>query len=343
MKIRFFAALFLATACTLASAQSRTIILNESGSKYTSQTWFYSGDGKPVQQDKIRDNWDSGKKITSMAYTSKGWFFVMSKNSGITRQRYKISMKWPSDWIRSNWDEDFYISQISCGDSEWMVVMSQGEGYTNQSWKRDRWSIMTRWISEKWEQGKYITSVAFDGEKWVAVMSKHHKYSFQGYFWARDYKDLVDKVKHQVWDRQFSVHAIEYGDGAYLVVYGTSTNSTARRQDFAVDPANVRNYISRAWDDDFKIVYLGGSAPFSDFGVEGLSLPSSPDVSCQPPVLLPPPPPKEPQHNPGGHQPEHHQPEHHQAAPSTPSQPRMSSRSRQPSSQSSRVSPSKRK
>ena len=330
--MRVFATLILAAACTFASAQSKTIILNESGHKYTSQAWFYAGADKPVQEGKIRDNWDSGRKITSMAYTSKGWFFVMSKNTDITRQRYKISTNWPADWIRTNWDEDFYISQISCGDREWMVVMSKGEPYTNQSWKRDRWSAMRRWISEKWEQGKYITSVAFDGEKWVAVMSKHPRYSFQGYFWARDYKDLVDKVNRQVWDKQFSVHAIEYGDGAYLVVYGTYPDARARKQNFAVDPPNIKNYISLAWAEDLKVVYLGGSAPFSDYGIDGLSLPA-PDASGPAPTLLPPPPPEEHMH--------HH--DHHQASPQKPSQPRVSNRSRVPASRSSRIGSAKRK
>ena len=310
------AALFAVS--TLASAQSRTIILNESDRNYTSQNWFYAGAGKPLQENKIRENWDSGRKITSLAYTSKGWFVVMSKNSGISTQRYKVSLNWPKDWIRENWDSDYYISQVSCGYDEWVVVMSKGEGYTNQSWKRDTWSQLRRWIVEKWEQGKFITSLAFDGQKWVVVMSKHSKYAFQGYFWAKTHKDLIAKVKHEVWDRHYSVHAIEYGDGGYICVYGAPRVKTYRRQDFEVNPSNIKNYISAAWANDLKISYLGGSAPVSDSGFEGLSLPG-PASSTEPPVIVPAAPAPAPQPQPGHHS---DKPGHQGAAPGhNPGQP----------------------
>ena len=84
--------------CLSVSAGNKIIIAG-SDKPYSSQTWFYSGSGNGLQQQKISDNWDEGRRITSAAYTPFGWFIAMSSNSGYTRQTYHYASEWPSDVI----------------------------------------------------------------------------------------------------------------------------------------------------------------------------------------------------------------------------------------------------
>lgn len=57
--------------CLSVSAGNKIIIAG-SDKPYSSQTWFYSGSGNGLQQQKISDNWDEGRRITSAAYTPFG-------------------------------------------------------------------------------------------------------------------------------------------------------------------------------------------------------------------------------------------------------------------------------
>ena len=59
-------------------AQNTTILITQSGLPYESQTWFYSGYGNSLQRDKIKKNWDEGRRITSVAYTSNGCLLYTS-------------------------------------------------------------------------------------------------------------------------------------------------------------------------------------------------------------------------------------------------------------------------
>ena len=61
--------IFLLSYSTVINAQDRTLLIAESGSPYTEQTWFAYGLGSSVDENDIADNWNQGKRITSAAYT----------------------------------------------------------------------------------------------------------------------------------------------------------------------------------------------------------------------------------------------------------------------------------
>ena len=46
----------LSATISFAKAQDKTIIITEKGMPYTNQTWFYSGKGKALQEEKIKKN-----------------------------------------------------------------------------------------------------------------------------------------------------------------------------------------------------------------------------------------------------------------------------------------------
>ncbi len=241
-----------------AKAQNKTILLTESNLPYTSQTWFYSGSGNALQEDKIKKHWDEGRRITSVAHTKEGWFVTMAKSTGIGMQTYTYSADWPKDWIKKKWDENYYITSIAKSTNKWLVVMSKGIGYTDQSWSRNSWSEQKKWYNEKRDEGYFITSMTYDGTYWTLVVSKGSPYSSQGYLWASSYDDLKSKIKKDVWDRSYNVHSIAYGDGEYFVVYGKYSQNNGRGQNYNVNPADITDYINKRWDEKQDIAHIGG-------------------------------------------------------------------------------------
>lgn len=239
-------------------SQDKTILITETGLPYTSQSWFYSGRGNALQEDKIKKNWDEGRRITSVAYTDNGWFVTMAKNTGIGMQSYSYTADWPEDWIDKQWNENYSITSISKGNGKWMVVMSKGSGFSTQSYWRNSWEKLRPWIKEKRNEGYMITSVAYDGSYWTVVLSKGSPYSAQGYLWADSYDELVSKVKKEIWDKSDRIHLMEYGEGYYLVVYGNYSQNNGRGQYFHVNPSDVSEYIDKKWKESYNIAQIGG-------------------------------------------------------------------------------------
>ena len=246
--------LFVAVNCRA----QQTIIVAESGLPYYEQSWLYSGTGNAFPGDDIKKKWDEQKRITTVAYTSKGWFLAMSKGTGIGMQTYKVDTQWPDSWIEENWKKDYYITAVCRSLNQWAIIMSQGEGYTGQSYKRDTWSNVKTWIKEKWDKNYYITDAHFDGTYWTVIMSKHSKYKGQGYFGVDDVNDLSSKIKKEVWDKGNSLQLVEYGAGNYLVVYRTYTNGKTPLQRFSVNNSDVSGYIKTCWNESKNILHIGG-------------------------------------------------------------------------------------
>lgn len=192
-------------------AQDKLILLTESDRNYRSQTWFYSGAGNELQEDKIKANWDEDRRITSAAHTDKGWFVTMAKDTGIGRQTYHYGKDWPGDWLEEKSAQNYCITTIASNRSKWFIVMSQGTGYTAQ--KRfgcTNWSENADRIKALWNEDYYITQATYTGDKWYIVMSRDCGYCAQGYLWASTYDRLKEKIKAK-WDEDYNVTLIEYG------------------------------------------------------------------------------------------------------------------------------------
>lgn len=256
-----FAIGFFAISTHPIKSQNKTILITESNLPYTSQTLFYSGLGKALQESEIKKHWDEGRRITSAAYTRNGWFVTMAKGTGIGMQTYNTSSDWPTEWIKKKWDENYRITSLSRSDNQWLVVMSQGAGYMEQTYNRDTPDNLTGWIKENWNKGFYITDIAYDGAKWAMVMSKHPKYTDQGLLSATDYSNLQSKIKTDVWDKGYRVQSIESGDDEYLIIYCKYRDYNGRSQQYQVDPSNVNDFIQKIWNQSQNIAYIGGGYP----------------------------------------------------------------------------------
>lgn len=241
------------------SAQ-QSIILTENNSAYTEQSWIYSGLGNAFPEKEVKEKWDEGKRITSIAYTNKGWFLVMAKNTGIGMQTKRMDSDWPSSWIKNNWDDNYYITTIAKSSSQWAVVMSKGEGYSGQAYIRDSWTKVASWISDKWNENYYITDVCYTGANWAVVMSKHSKYVDQGYLWINSTKEMNSIIEREVWNKGYNLQMIEYGAGNFFVVYCKYNDNNSYIQSYSVNNNDWKGYINKNWNESKNIIHIGGGS-----------------------------------------------------------------------------------
>ncbi|MBO5865180.1 MAG: hypothetical protein J6Q73_03925 [Bacteroidaceae bacterium] len=259
MKKLLFLVLLSVTISTV-KAQDKTIIITESNRPYTSQTWFYSGKDKALQEDKIKKNWNQKeRRITSAAYTKNGWFVTMAKNTGIDKQTYKYSITWPEEWIKDKWSEGYKITSISKGKDKWLVVMSKGHDYKMQCYRQDELSNIKNWIKHNWDKGYYITNAAYDGSLWTVVMSQTNEFVSQGYFLADNYDKMAAEIREDVWGNDLCIHLIESDGDDFLVVYGRHNNCD-HSQNYSVNNSDVSKYIDKRWDNSYHITYIGGGS-----------------------------------------------------------------------------------
>lgn len=257
---RFLFLAIISTIISFAKAQDKTIILTESDMPYTNQTWFYSGKGKPLQEDKIKKHWnEEERRITSAAYTKNGWFVTMARNTGIGKQTYSYAINWPEKWINEKWKDGYRITSIARGKDKWLVVMSKGHDYRMQCYRRDNWSNMKNWIKHNWDRGYYITTATFDGSLWTIVMTQTQEMTSQGYFFAENYDNMTADIREYVWGQDLCIHLIESDGKEYLVVYGMHSDGD-HSQNYSVNNSDISKYIKKRWDNSFHISYLGGGS-----------------------------------------------------------------------------------
>ena len=239
-------------------AQSKTLLISESGLPYTEQTWYAYGVGQPLDESDIISNWNLGKRIVSAAYTKEGWLVIMAKNTGYVQQSFSLTKKWPEEWIADKTKNGYAITSLSRSNKEWLVVMSQGSGITSQTIWRNNWAELAPWITEQKDNGYFITDLAYDGKAWTVVMSRTPKYTSQGYFWEESTSGLMDRVQSNVWGRGFNLHQVVYGDGHYIVVFGNYRSDDSRFQNLQVSPDDAKEYIREQWNRGICISYVGG-------------------------------------------------------------------------------------
>ena len=248
----------LALFSVVVMAQSKTLLISESGLPYTDQTWYAYGVGAPLDESDITSNWNLGKRIVSAAYTKEGWLVIMAKNTGYVQQSFSLTKEWPEEWITEKTKSGYAITSLSRSEKEWLVVMSQGSGITSQIIWRNDWSELAPWITEQKGNGFFITDLVFDGQAWTLVMSRTPKYMSQGYFMEKSTSVLMDRVQSTVWGRGFNLHQVVYGDGNYVVVYGNYTRGDNRFQNLQVSPDDAKSYIRQQWNRGISIAYVGG-------------------------------------------------------------------------------------
>ena len=168
----------------------------ETGTGFGEQTWFYSGYGKELQDNYIKEYWDKGFRITSTSYGASGWFVTMATHSGFTMQTYNYCSNWPSEWITERIEKGYKITSACYGNGKWFIVLSQNTPYTDQMWSSCSTAELSSTIQKYWDRDLYIsTACCYDKGEWFIVASQDAPYSDQTWSLIDSEDEAYAKIK----------------------------------------------------------------------------------------------------------------------------------------------------
>ncbi len=233
-----------------------TILVMQTATEYSSQVWFYSGNGNALQKDSIKKHWDDGKCITSAAHTARGWFLAMSKYPHWSNQTYNVTSYFPESWIKEKMADGYAVTSITNGDGSWFTVMTKGSKFTKQEFCYAPWSEAKEFISKWWDNDYYITSATYHNGKWVVVMSATSLYSSQSYFTRTDFEEFKAKIKEK-WDEGQIITIFETGEGKYLGVMTKRADGKSPGDRWAINLDDVSEHTRKYYAEKFHITYIG--------------------------------------------------------------------------------------
>ena len=86
--------------------------LFNSNHKYAQQTLSHQTSLEDLKRF-IKEYWNKGYYVTSLARDAVGWGIVVTKfqpHQAYYKQSYCVSCMIPINWIKQKWQKDFYIS-----------------------------------------------------------------------------------------------------------------------------------------------------------------------------------------------------------------------------------------
>ena len=103
----------------------------------------------------IQQRWAEGFRITAVGgdddptREEDGWFFVMTKSSGLQEQTLSEPGPWPEAWIAEQTRKGFAITAIAGTADHMIVVMSKGTKLSGQD-SSPGGEYPSQWIQERW-------------------------------------------------------------------------------------------------------------------------------------------------------------------------------------------------
>jgi serine/threonine protein kinase len=120
----------------------------------------------------IRERWEEGYQITTIASSSSGSsFVVMCKGSSYTEQAYNVSDIFPFEWINKKWRDGFFITSIASIRMKWVVIISRNTLFEKQCVELD-FQYPSEGIHRRWNSGYRITACAATSEQFAFVLSR---------------------------------------------------------------------------------------------------------------------------------------------------------------------------
>ncbi len=139
----------------VAGWRNEWVVVMSSGTKLGQQRYTLPTPLTDSRQQWIKDRWNEGYRITSVGgdddptHDDDGWFFVMSKNSGLTEQAYAGPGAWPQAWIDEKAKEGYAITSVAGMGDHTFVVMSKGSLLKEQDASPEG-EYPAAWIQERW-------------------------------------------------------------------------------------------------------------------------------------------------------------------------------------------------
>lgn len=258
IKSRTMLALILVIFTYIGLKAQTTIVITTSDSGFTNQSWRSCGSENTFDEETVKKYWNEDKYITSVGWTSRGWFYAMNKGVKWTNQSYKIASDWPDDYVHEYKEKGYMITSLSSNDTYFLVVVSKNTEFTDQQVCSAPWTSLKDWIEQWWNKDYYITSIACKRGLWTVVMSKCLQYTDQSYMWSDSADGISNKIQ-KYWEKGYVITALEYGEGTFLCIMSkTSTSSSAGQSRFINSTSDPESFIDEAWSKGWKITYIGG-------------------------------------------------------------------------------------
>lgn len=256
IKILLLFAVFIMPFSTVVADNGETFIVMRKDTGYSSDVWWCNG---AFPASKIKEEWNSDRRITTAAYNANGWFMSASKNTGITMQTYYFEKAWPKQWIDENFAKGYRISSVAVGEDKWFIVMSQGTGLGNQVWFQGDNNTLGAKIQENWNKGYRITSMCQYYGQWFVVMSQNSKYSMQTYCFNTSKKDAFDWIQKH-WNEGYRITAFAGNDtgSVFFSVVSKMANGSVPGETY-INSSSPSESINKNWREGYCIAYIGGS------------------------------------------------------------------------------------
>jgi len=164
---------------TLAGINGSWIVVGSRGTPYTDQV--IDGVQNDVRRLPVRDRWNSGYYVTSLAYSSGIWGSVASQQSGYTGQVFLGGAVFPAADVEKARTQGYAITSLAYSDSGWVIVVSQGTNYSAQTVLRGA-QFPRADVDGKMREGFAITDLGYGNGEWAVVMTKGTDYGEQVYF-----------------------------------------------------------------------------------------------------------------------------------------------------------------
>lgn len=232
------------------------------GLGYTAQKWFYSGLGKELDANAIKENWDQGYRITSAAYTSNGWTVVMSTGSPYTMQTYHYGTNWPNDWLDERRKEGYRMTDITQGEGgKWFIVMSKSDTPLKDAWIVGDWEHTLRYeVKKKWAEGYSIDNACSytcsRGSDWIVHFVK--KPEQQIVRWT-DGNQPYENVIAEMYQKGYVIDIIEVGStDEMMLVFTKRDNGTLYRWGTNLEGESFKQEVQNIYDQGGHIAHVGG-------------------------------------------------------------------------------------
>lgn len=251
------------------SSDSKDIVVMEGDTPYSQQVWFSSGSGVGLQENYIKEYWDQGYRISSLAYGSSGWTVVMSSDSGYTLQTYYYTENWPADWVDEKLSEGYRLTSFAYGNNMWTVVMSQGTSITSQGWKTCSVTELKATIDDWWTDGYHISGVACIGsDKWLVCVSDNMPYDRQAWSVCNSSESAKDAI-YEYWEQGYNLSLLVYGDNRYFIVVSKYDDAHDPIQWYIIDNTLSSDIIKEKWNENLRIACVGGGTDYYTYDNTG--------------------------------------------------------------------------
>ncbi len=230
------------------------------GLGYSAQQWFFSGLGKELQADKIKEYWDKGYRITSAAHTSNGWTVVMSTGSQYTMQTYHYGEEWPLDWLEQKRKEGYVMTDITQGPGKWFIVMSQCSAPVKDYWIAGEWTAELRQaVQRAWDGGFSIDNVcSYTGPKgsdWIVhFVNKPERQVVKWSDGGQPYEDVIDEM----YKEGYVIDIIEVGSTDEMMLVFTKREGTMYRWGTNMDEDGLGVEAQNIYNLNGHVARVGG-------------------------------------------------------------------------------------